>query len=74
MEPSEMGSFSVWHLLIILFSLVMMYPYVRIIQKAGYSGWWFLAIFVPILNLIMLWVFALSTWPVERRARSEDAF
>jgi uncharacterized membrane protein YhaH (DUF805 family) len=73
MEPG--ASFSIWHFLIaLIFSLVMLYPYVRIIQKAGYSGWWFLVALVPILNLVMLWVFALSTWPVERRNRSEDVF
>lgn len=73
MEPGV--SFSIWHLLIlVIFSLVMLYPYVRIIQKAGYSGWWFLVALVPILNVVMLWVFALSTWPVERRGRSEDVF
>ncbi|WP_374652876.1 hypothetical protein [Dongia sp.] len=75
MEPSEMGSISIWHFLIaIIFTVVMMYPYVRIIQKAGYSGWWILVGIVPLLNLVMLWVFALTTWPVERRARSEDVF
>lgn len=72
MEPSGMGSFSIWHLLIVIFSLVMLYPYIRIIQKAGYSGWWFLTALVPVLNLAMLWVFALSTWPVERVGRRAD--
>lgn len=47
----------------------MVYLYLRIIQKAGFSGWWVLALFVPVLNLVMLIVFAFAEWPVERRAR-----
>jgi uncharacterized membrane protein YhaH (DUF805 family) len=45
--------------------LVMMWPYVKIIQKAGYSGWHALWMFVPIANLVMLFVFAFSRWPIE---------
>jgi hypothetical protein len=40
--------------------------YVRIIQKAGYSGWWVLVGLVPILNVVMFLVFAFSRWPVLR--------
>lgn len=36
---------------------------VRIAQKAGYSGWWALVSFVPVLNIVMLWVFAFADWP-----------
>lgn len=64
------GAFVIW----LILAAVMLIPYVKIIKKAGYSGWWILAMFVPILNFIMLWVFAFSQWPVERRARHEDAF
>ncbi len=42
--------------------------YVRIAQKAGYSGWWVLATFVPIFNIVVLVLFATKQWPVERRA------
>ena len=36
---------------------------VRILNKAGYSGWWSLILFVPIVNIIMIYVFAFSQWP-----------
>jgi hypothetical protein len=63
------GSFSVWHILILLIGfLIVVVPYVKIIQKAGYSGWWVIVGFIPLVNLIMLWVFALARWPVEERA------
>jgi uncharacterized membrane protein YhaH (DUF805 family) len=52
----------------VIFAIIMLIPYVMIIRKAGYSGWWSLIIFVPLVNLIMLWVFAFSRWPIEERA------
>jgi hypothetical protein len=62
-----MGSFSIWHWLVIFLILsIYVVPVWRIISKAGYSGAWCLVGFVPVLNLIMLWVFAFSRWPTER--------
>ncbi len=48
------------------FYLVILVAYIRIIQKAGYSGWWVLVGLVPVLNLVMFLVFAYSRWPVLR--------
>ena len=49
---------------IVIFALVVVYlPVWKIIRKAGYSGWWVLIWIVPLVNLIMLWVFAFSDWP-----------
>jgi uncharacterized membrane protein YhaH (DUF805 family) len=63
------GSFSAWHLIIFLVGLLIVFvPYVLIVKKAGYSGWWAILGFIPLVNLIMLWVFALVRWPVEQRA------
>jgi hypothetical protein len=42
--------------------------YVRIIRRAGYSGWWVLILLVPVVNIVMVWVFAFSTWPILRGA------
>lgn len=39
---------------------------VRIIQRAGFSGWWALIIFVPIFNLLALWYFGFGPWPINR--------
>lgn len=47
--------------------LVLMWPYVKIVQKAGYSGWHVLWMFLPIVNLVMLFVFAFSRWPIEEK-------
>lgn len=37
--------------------------YGRILNKAGYSRWWVLVLLVPIVNIVMFWVFAFANWP-----------
>ncbi len=39
---------------------------VRILQRAGYSGWWALIGFTPLLP-IAVWIFAFSSWPAAQR-------
>lgn len=54
-------------LIIIVFILaVVLVPLIflaRILNKAGFSGWFSLLSLVPLLNLIFLWVFAFIDWP-----------
>jgi hypothetical protein len=38
----------------------------RVLNRAGYSRWWLLTLVVPLVNLIMLWVFAFADWPASR--------
>ena len=62
-----MGTFSLWHWLIVLVIVgFFIWIYARIAQKAGFSGWWSLIMFVPLVNLVMVWVFAFIGWPAER--------
>lgn len=42
---------------------------VKIIQKAGYSGWFVLLGLVPVVNIVMFFVFAFSDWPVHKELR-----
>jgi uncharacterized membrane protein YhaH (DUF805 family) len=68
------GSLSLWHIIIFLIGMLIVFvPYILIIRKAGYSGWWVLTALIPLVNLIMLWVFALARWPVEQRAAGMGA-
>jgi uncharacterized membrane protein YhaH (DUF805 family) len=39
---------------------------VKIVTKAGYSGWWVLIAFIPIVGSIFVLIFAFSTWPVTQ--------
>jgi uncharacterized membrane protein YhaH (DUF805 family) len=37
---------------------------VKVVSKAGYSGWWVLIAIIPIVGSVFFLVFAFSTWPV----------
>ena len=49
--------------------IVVIWAFVRIIQKAGYSGWSVLWYFVPIANIVVFFIFAFGDWPVTKRIR-----
>jgi Na+/melibiose symporter-like transporter len=42
-------------------------PFVRIFQKAGRTGWWAALMLIPIVNILVLWIFAFSRWPALDR-------
>ena len=52
---------------------LLIYPFWRITQKAGYQGVMCLLLFIPIVNFIFLWVAALSEWPIEAQLRDLKA-
>jgi uncharacterized membrane protein YhaH (DUF805 family) len=57
-------SVGVWQLLLLLFLVALfVWPVVRILHKAGRSGWWVLTMLVPGLNLFAVWIFAYAPWP-----------
>lgn len=60
-----MGSLSIIHWLIVLAIMFGVFgvPVLRIIQNAGFSGWWVILAFIPIANWVGLWIFAFSRWP-----------
>ena len=53
-------------LLLLAFIVFLIWIHVRILHKAGYSGWWFLLLLVPPVNIIMIWVFAYANWPNKK--------
>jgi hypothetical protein len=63
-----MFSFDIWYLTALVVAVFVIWAFVaifgRIVNRAGYSRWWLLTLLVPVLNLIMLWVFAFASWPV----------
>ena len=50
----------------LIFLVVFIVAYVKILQKAGYSGWWVLIGLVPFVNLVFFLIFAFTKWPVNR--------
>jgi uncharacterized membrane protein YhaH (DUF805 family) len=60
-----MGSISILHWLIVLVVIgIWVIPAVKILNKAGYSGWWCLLLFVPVVDIVFIWVFAFARWPI----------
>ncbi len=43
---------------------------VKIVTKAGYSGWWVLIALVPLGGAVMVLVFAFSKWPVTQEVET----
>ena len=59
-----MGGLSIWHWLIVLIVwALLLVPIVKIINKAGFSGWRSIVSLIPLVNILGLWVFAYSKWP-----------
>lgn len=54
-------------LLLPIYALFCLWLSYRILDKAGFDGWWALVLLVPVLNIIMIWVFAFSHWPNLRK-------
>jgi hypothetical protein len=57
-----------WHwVMAIIMPLLMIIlvgvPVANILHRAGRSRWWTILVFIPLLNLIGLWVFAFTRWP-----------
>jgi hypothetical protein len=49
--------------MLLLFVLIAGVPIARILRRAGRSRWWVILAFVPLLNLLGLWLFAFARWP-----------
>jgi hypothetical protein len=70
-----MGVFSIVHWLVILAVLAIFgVPMWKILRRAGHSGWWVIVYFIPLVNILAIWIFAFAPWPaLERAAVSPSA-
>jgi len=50
-------------LLVAAFAVFVVWLCTKILDKAGLNKAWAICLFVPILNIIMLWIFAFTQWP-----------
>ncbi|HEX6842022.1 MAG TPA: hypothetical protein VF113_10840 [Stellaceae bacterium] len=51
-----------WGIFIIL-SFLILSPIIKILRRTGYSEWWALLFYVPLVNIVALWLFAYGRWP-----------
>ena len=67
--PSEL----ILLVLIALYVAFLVWVWVRIAGKAGYNRYLGLLLLIPLVNLVVVIIFAFSEWPVERRLRELEA-
>ena len=78
MLAAAFGSLAVGAVLVLVIiyvavAVLMIVAWVKIISKAGYSGWWVLIGLVPVVNFVMFLVFAFSKWPALEGRDRRDA-
>jgi len=56
--------------LVVVILIVTMLPWFLIYKKAGYHPAMGCLMFIPLVNLVMMFVLAFAEWPVERELRS----
>jgi hypothetical protein len=54
-------------ILILVMASVIVVPFWRIFSKAGFSGALSLLMFIPFVNLIMIFVLAFAPWPALKQ-------
>lgn len=69
MEPSSLKQSVLELLPLALMAVLTLWMSVRILRRAGYSGWWSLLMLIPIANIVMIWVFAFADWPALKARR-----
>ena len=50
-------------ILIWSYALAIVIPFGQLLRRTGFSRWWLLLGFLPIINVVALWVFAYVKWP-----------
>jgi hypothetical protein len=69
-------STAVFVVLVVVYAVAfaaILVAFAAILRKAGYPGWWALAGLVPVVNVVLLFVFAFAQWPVLTSRRSSWA-
>ena len=68
-----MDGFGFWEFLVAIFWIAAVsVPIVKILQRTGHSPWWTILAFIPLLNLLALWIFAYARWPASDRLADPD--
>jgi hypothetical protein len=50
---------------LIFWFVIVGIPVMQILRRTGFSRAWVLILFVPVVNLVFLWIYAFTRWPVE---------
>ena len=72
--PEMMSSTPMWpfgFFMMLIFAALIILPFWFIFSKAGFPRWLSLLMVVPIVNLIMVYVFAFSDWPSLQKKNND---
>ncbi|HIC82195.1 MAG TPA: hypothetical protein EYH07_12770 [Kiloniellaceae bacterium] len=58
-----------WPVLIVL-AAIYVWLHARILRRAGHSRLWSLAMLLPGVNVVLIWVFAFADWPALRTSKA----
>jgi hypothetical protein len=58
-------------LISLIITVFFVYLSYRIVSKAGFNGWWALTTLVPLLNIVMIIIFAFKPWPAVDGAAAQ---
>ncbi len=53
----------IFYLLLIGLFLGILWAGGKILVKAGFDPRWVVLLLIPVINILMIWVFAFSDWP-----------
>ena len=53
-----MRSDTLEHIVLLFYVFAIMIPLGRLLRRIGFSTWWILLSFVPIINILGLWIIA----------------
>ncbi len=65
MSEATLGT-GIWLLMMSAGSAVLLFPFWFIFGKAGYPRWLSLLLLIPLVNVVVLYFLAFSTWPAGR--------
>ncbi|HTV06392.1 MAG TPA: hypothetical protein VME86_13565 [Acidobacteriaceae bacterium] len=68
------GMMAIMPIILIVGFIIAIIPYWMIWKKAGFSPWFSLLIFIPIVNIIAIYALAFSEWKVVPVSQSVTNF
>jgi hypothetical protein len=59
----EMWGYGIAHwLFFTVVVVIIVYPIGRTLRRLGFSPFWSVLVFIPVVNLVSLWILAFSDW------------
>jgi hypothetical protein len=58
-------------LLTLLFAVFVFWLAFRILEKAGINQLWAFKLVIPVVNIIMVWIFAFVEWPNSKKKNAD---